>query len=235
MGRKQKNAPKRFDGRTNRSGPATRQFNRLLAPLGLRLLPVTGDGNCFFRACAVQFQILGRNHAPRDVCDHTKLRQRVCDFLQENRQLYAPYVEAEALDSESDTAASFDEYIHKMRQDGIWAGHLEVHALSAMLETEIIIYLLQAPSYRIRHTDGPSQRQLQLAYHENQHYDAVLPTEIDPRGGRPKELQSYASNDPDRRFPRQETARRQSTPKHRRGDIHRGSIRTENALRVLEL
>jgi hypothetical protein len=182
MGRRRRDLPSKESRRANRAGPAARQFNRLLAPLGMRLLPVPGDGNCFFRACAVQFQILGRNHAPRDICDHMKLRQRVCDYLCENRKVYAPYLEAEALGTGCNAVVDFDGYVKKMRVDGVWAGHLEVHALSAMLESEMIIYLLDAPSYRIRHSDGPVQRVLRLAYYENQHYDAVLPTDIQHPG-----------------------------------------------------
>jgi hypothetical protein len=235
MGRKQKAAQRKEGSRANRGGSASRQFNRLLAPLGLRLLPVAGDGNCFFRACAVQFRILGRNHAPRDICDHEKLRQRVCDFLLENRQLYAPYVEAEVASAESDAAVCYDEYVRKMRQDGVWAGHLEIHALSAMLETEIIIYLAQAPSYRIRNTDRPVHRQLQLAYHENQHYDAVLPSNIDADETRIDGLQGFVVSETGKRSHKKSTTRRRSAAARHRGDFCGERLGTENMLRVLEL
>ncbi|XP_073274317.1 OVARIAN TUMOR DOMAIN-containing deubiquitinating enzyme 7-like isoform X2 [Primulina huaijiensis] len=81
--------------------------------LGLKIVQVTPDGNCFFRALADQLE--GNEDK------HEKYRNMVVRFIKNNREMFEPFVEDEV---------SFDEYRRSMGQEGNWSGHVELQAAS---------------------------------------------------------------------------------------------------------
>eukprot|EP00850_Spirogloea_muscicola_P012419 SM000080S22934 [mRNA] locus=s80:259401:265942:+ [translate_table: standard] len=104
----------------------TGAFRDQLRVLGLGIREVAGDGNCFFRAVADQLE--GSEDG------HSKYRQDTVDFMEANREQFEPFVE----DDEP-----FDKYCKSMREDGAWAGHMELQALSLLRKCNICIHQIK--------------------------------------------------------------------------------------------
>ena len=85
------------------------KFRLQLAQYGLRLKEMVGDGNCLFRSIADQLE--GNEKL------HRKYRQEAVDYLEQNKEHYAPFIE----DDET-----IDQYIADMSRDGVWGGQLEI-------------------------------------------------------------------------------------------------------------
>jgi OTU domain-containing protein 3 len=102
-------------------------LNEQLDLLGLKICPVTADGNCFFRAIADQLDGQEEQHAI--------YRQSVVDYVQEHREEFEPFVEDEV---------PFNEYCSAMREDGTWAGHMELQATSLVTGCNICIHQVKA-------------------------------------------------------------------------------------------
>ncbi|KAK2448891.1 Cysteine proteinases superfamily protein [Trifolium repens] len=98
----------------------TAQFRTQLDALGLRIVEVTADGNCFFRALADQLE--GNEE------EHRKYRSMVVKHILET---FEPFIEDEV---------PFDEYFQTMDNDGTWAGHMEVQAASLVTHSNVCIH-----------------------------------------------------------------------------------------------
>lgn len=121
--------------RQNRPGD-TAKFSAQLAALGLRIVHVTADGNCFFRAIADQLE--------GDEEEYTKYRQMVVEYIMKHREDFEPFVEDDM---------PFDEYCRSMQEDGTWAGHMELQAASLVTQTNICIHRHMSPRWHIRNFD----------------------------------------------------------------------------------
>ncbi|KAG0586590.1 hypothetical protein KC19_2G102200 [Ceratodon purpureus] len=131
-------------------------LNQQLGLLGLKVVPVTADGNCFFRAVADQLE--GNEE------QHTKYRQMVVDYLQEHREDFEPFVEDEV---------PFDDYCKTMREGCTWAGHMELQATSLVTRTNICIHQLMTPRWHIRNFNTADTKTVHLSYHDGEHYNSV--------------------------------------------------------------
>lgn len=131
-------------------------LNQQLGLLGLKVVPVTADGNCFFRAVAEQLE--GNEE------QHSKYRQMVVDYLQEHREDFEPFVEDEV---------PFDDYCKTMREGCTWAGHMELQATSLVTRTNICIHQLKTPRWHIRNFDTADTKTVHLSYHDGEHYNSV--------------------------------------------------------------
>ena len=176
---------------------ARRRFDEMLRPLGVQVMEVEGDGNCFFRACSAQLQLgdeleegVADDLPFREAPDHMALREAVCEYMWKHREEYQPFIdasvcnEAEAGDqsvssNDEGRARELEVYVERMRREGVWAGHVEIHATSALCHADITVYMLNSPSYSVRYADStgkhPAPRQFRLAYYDTGHYDAVVP------------------------------------------------------------
>lgn len=107
---------------------------------------IKGDGNCVFRA--VSDQLYGNED------HHMVLRAQAVEFMALSRDLMEAFVIGE----------SYDEYIGRMAKEGVWAGHLELQALSVALQVNIIVHHLQtAPAILNNFSyDNPA---LHLSFH----------------------------------------------------------------------
>ncbi|KAL0395816.1 UNVERIFIED_CONTAM: OVARIAN TUMOR DOMAIN-containing deubiquitinating enzyme 7 [Sesamum calycinum] len=101
----------------------TSDFRAQLDVLGLKIIEVTADGNCFFRALADQLE--GNED------EHEKYRNMVVRFIKNNREMFEPFVEDEV---------PFDEYCRSMGEDGTWAGNMELQAASLVTRSNICIH-----------------------------------------------------------------------------------------------
>ncbi|RDY00880.1 OTU domain-containing protein 3, partial [Mucuna pruriens] len=134
----------------------TSQFRTQLDALGLRIVEVTADGNCFFRALADQLE--GNEEK------HRKYRSMVVKHILDNQEMFEPFIEDEV---------PFDEYCQSMENDGTWAGHMELQAASLVTRSNICIHRNMSPRWYIRNFDDRGVRMIHLSYHDGEHYNSV--------------------------------------------------------------
>ena len=133
-------------------------FKIQLAALGLRIIPVAADGNCFFRAIA--HQIEGNEE------EHSRYREMVVEYIMQHREDFEPFVEDDV---------NFDFYCESMKESGTWAGHMEIQAASLVTRTNICIHRLRSPILNISNFDTETTCTLNFSYHARRHYNSVIP------------------------------------------------------------
>ncbi|CAL5197722.1 unnamed protein product [Lathyrus oleraceus] len=134
----------------------TSQFRTQVDALGLRIVEVTADGNCFFRSLADQLE--GNEE------EHRKYRSMVVKHILDNREMFEPFIEDEV---------PFDEYCQTMENDGTWAGHMELQAASLVTRSNVCIHRNMFPRWYIRNFDDCQVRMVHLSYHDGEHYNSV--------------------------------------------------------------
>ncbi|OMO56635.1 Ovarian tumor, otubain [Corchorus capsularis] len=141
------------------------QFRAQLDALGLKIIQLTADGNCFFRALADQLE--------GDEEEHGKYRSMVVQYIVKNREMFEPFIEDDV---------PFDEYCQSMEKDGTWAGHMELQAASLVTRRNICIHRNMSPRWYIKNFDDRGARMVHLSYHDGEHYNSVRLKE-DPCNG----------------------------------------------------
>lgn len=132
------------------------EFRAQLDALGLKIIQVTSDGNCFFRALGDQLE--GNEE------EHEKYRDMTVKFIRNNHDMFEPFIEDDV---------PFDEYCESMEKDGTWAGHMELQAASLVTHTNICIHRHMSPRWYIQNFDNRESRMLHLSYHDGEHYNSV--------------------------------------------------------------
>ncbi|KAM0942738.1 putative ubiquitinyl hydrolase 1 [Dioscorea sansibarensis] len=132
------------------------QFRSQLDALGLKIVQITADGNCLFRALADQLE--GNEE------EHTKYRHMVVQYILNHREEFEPFIEDDV---------PFDEYCQSMEKDGTWAGHMELQAASLVTRVNICIHRAMSPRWYIRNFQGQEARMIHLSYHGGEHYNSV--------------------------------------------------------------
>ncbi|XP_074377737.1 OVARIAN TUMOR DOMAIN-containing deubiquitinating enzyme 7 isoform X3 [Apium graveolens] len=132
------------------------EFRAQLDALGLKIIHMTADGNCFFRALADQLE--GNED------EHMKYRKMVVDFIRNNQETYEPFMEDQV---------PFDEYCQSMENDGTWAGHMELQAASLVTHSNICIHQKMSPRWYIQNFDNRDAQMIHLSYHDEEHYNSV--------------------------------------------------------------
>lgn len=132
------------------------QFRSQLDALGLKIIQVTADGNCFFRALADQLE--------GDEEKHDKYRSMVVQYIRNHQEEFAPFIEDEV---------PFDEYCKSMEDDGTWAGNMELQAASLATRSNVCIHRFMSPRWYIKNFDSHGTRMVHLSYHDNEHYNSV--------------------------------------------------------------
>ncbi|XP_019183593.1 PREDICTED: OTU domain-containing protein 3 isoform X3 [Ipomoea nil] len=132
------------------------EFRAQLDALGLKIIQVTADGNCFFRAIGDQLE--------GDEDKHEKYRSMVVQYIRKNREMFEPFIEDEV---------PFDEYCESMEKDGTWAGHMELQATSLVTHSNICIHRHMFPRWYIRNFDNREAQMIHLSYHDGEHYNSV--------------------------------------------------------------
>ncbi|KAK1292103.1 hypothetical protein QJS10_CPB17g02360 [Acorus calamus] len=126
-------------------------FCSQLDALGLKIIKVTADGNCFFRALA--YQLEGNEE------EHLKYRHMVVQYILNHREEFEPFIEDDV---------PFDEYCQSMEKDGTWAGHMELQAASLVTHTQI-----NSPRWYIKNFQSHESNMIHLSYHDGEHYNIV--------------------------------------------------------------
>ncbi|KAK9012937.1 hypothetical protein V6N11_040967 [Hibiscus sabdariffa] len=165
--RQQKPKPKKQHPQVKRQGKQAdiSQFLAWLDALGLKIIKVTADGNCFFRALADQLE--------GDEEQHGKYRSMVVQYIMKNREMFEPFIEDDV---------PFDEYCQSMEKDGTWAGHMELQAASLVTHRNICIHRHMSPRWYIKNFDDRATHMVHLSYHDEEHYNSVRSKE-DPCNG----------------------------------------------------
>uniref|UniRef100_A0A0E0H785 OTU domain-containing protein n=1 Tax=Oryza nivara TaxID=4536 RepID=A0A0E0H785_ORYNI len=100
------------------------EFRAQLDSLGLKIIEVSADGNCFFRAMGDQLE--GNEE------EHMKYRAMIVQYIKEHRVDFEPFIEDEE---------PFEKYCDSMLEDGTWAGHMELQAASILTRKNICIHM----------------------------------------------------------------------------------------------
>ncbi|KAJ1694920.1 hypothetical protein LUZ63_011618 [Rhynchospora breviuscula] len=132
------------------------EFLAQLDLLGLKIIEVVADGNCFFRSLADQLE--GNEE------EHTKYRSMVVQYIRNHREDFEPFIEDEML---------FDDYCKSMEEDGTWAGHMELQAASLVIRTNICIHQFNSPRWYIQNFSSHDVNMIHLSYHHGEHYNSV--------------------------------------------------------------
>uniref|UniRef100_A0A0E0PFH2 OTU domain-containing protein n=1 Tax=Oryza rufipogon TaxID=4529 RepID=A0A0E0PFH2_ORYRU len=133
------------------------EFRAQLDSLGLKIIEVSADGNCFFRAMGDQLE--GNEE------EHMKYRAMIVQYIKEHRVDFEPFIEDEE---------PFEKYCDSMLEDGTWAGHMELQAASILKRKNICIHMLNSPRWYIRNfSDREATSMIHLSYHQGEHYNSV--------------------------------------------------------------
>lgn len=134
-------------------------MGKQLRRVGLAIRDVRRDGNCLFRA--VSDQVYGTEE------HHAHVRKWTCDFMEQNEERFLPWF--------GDEDQSYGEYVEHMRTDGVWAGHIEIQAISLVFEVNIRIHQCSKPSYTIHNHAEDDAPAIHMFYHFGEHYASVRP------------------------------------------------------------
>ncbi|KAH6760260.1 SEC-C motif-containing protein / OTU-like cysteine protease family protein [Perilla frutescens var. frutescens] len=179
--------------------------------LGLKIIQVTADGNCFFRALADQLE--------GDEDQHEKYRSMVVGFIKNNREMFEPFVEDEV---------PFDEYCQSMGEDGTWAGHMELQAASLVTDSNICIHRHMSPRWYIQNFDKHEARMIHLSYHDGEHYNSVRSKE-DTCSGSARTIVIKGDADLSAKSNQPKAATRKSREECRRNAVYEDSIKLAKA------
>nr|GEW14898.1 OTU domain-containing protein 3 isoform X1 [Tanacetum cinerariifolium] len=144
------------NGKKNGKKSDITEFRAQLDALGLKIIEVTADGNCFFRSLADQLD--------GDEDKHEKYRKMVVQYIMKNRENFEPFIEDEV---------PFDEYCQSMEKDGTWAGNMELQAASLVTHSNICIHLKSSPRWYIKNFSDHEAQMIHLSYHDWEHYNSV--------------------------------------------------------------
>jgi len=132
-----------------------------LAPRGLRIIDISADGHCLYRAVA--YQLGGEN-------DFWKVRGLCADELKSSESEFSPFAEFED---------SYDNYVDRVRSSAEWGGQLELQCLAKALKRQIIVYCAESSPLEIGSIVDNDQDPIRLSYHKHyyalgEHYNAVV-------------------------------------------------------------
>jgi len=129
-----------------------------LAPLGLQVREIPGDGNCLFRAVSDQLEGNSRNHL--------EYRVNTVTYMEHFREDFEPFVEDDV---------PFDRHAANLRKSGTFAGNDALVALARYLKVSIVIHQAGQPVWQINGCSDESvkPRQIHLSYHNGEHYNSV--------------------------------------------------------------
>lgn len=148
-------------------------FSQILKKeMGYEIVEQEGDGNCLFRAVALQ--VYG------DSSMHDRIRQQCLDFMARDPEHFAPFVVDETGSDEATTETNrtaFSLYIRRKRQSGVHGNNPEIQAMSELFNRPVEVYTPDRGSQPLNifqtgytTTDTP----IRLSYHDGNHYNAVI-------------------------------------------------------------
>ncbi|TIA98844.1 hypothetical protein E3P94_02359 [Wallemia ichthyophaga] len=144
--------------RTNNVIDDTKDYERDLKTqvdsMGLYTVDTPTDGSCMFHA--ISDQMYGDNKF------HLELRNSTCNYLEENEDLYAGFIEDDQ---------TYSQHVDNMRDPTTYGGHLELSALANI--TRHSIKVIQPNLIYVVTADNTLPPNLYVAYHNWEHYSSV--------------------------------------------------------------
>eukprot|EP00518_Triparma_eleuthera_P023386 CAMPEP_0197549124 /NCGR_PEP_ID=MMETSP1320-20131121/3095_1 /TAXON_ID=91990 /ORGANISM="Bolidomonas sp., Strain RCC2347" /LENGTH=342 /DNA_ID=CAMNT_0043109289 /DNA_START=23 /DNA_END=1051 /DNA_ORIENTATION=+ len=129
-------------------------------PAHLELVAVPGDGNCLFRALALQ--IFG------DQSFHTELRAKAVAFMERNREAFESFVGVVG-------GENWEEYLERKARDGVYGNNIEIQAISELFNRPIYIFTpTSSTPINTFHSDYTDPPLYVVYYAASEHYDALL-------------------------------------------------------------
>lgn len=155
----------------NESGARNVEFQKLkemLKEQGLQIFEIPSDGNCLYNAVAHQV-----NHR-KTRTDSKQLRKQAAEYMRENADDFLPFLTTESGDLF--TQSDFDKYCCDLEKTTTWGGHLEIKALSHVLNQPIIVMQSNGPVITVG--EGCHGDPVTVVYHRHafglgEHYNSV--------------------------------------------------------------
>ena len=144
--------------------PWEKEFHELssrLMPLNLSLMKIEADGNCLFRAFALQ--LTGSEDG------HSSLRKECVDYMQCHSADFAPFL---------DEGVSLASYCAMMRRPEMWGGQPEIQALSVFKGVNVFVFQgADEGTVEMTNFEDENIPLVILSYHSKQkHYNAIIPS-----------------------------------------------------------
>jgi hypothetical protein len=141
------------------------KLRQQLRDAGLKIVPIAGDGNCLFRALA--HQLFGSD------ARHIEVRRACVAEMERDPDSYRPFLsDSEGVESRAD----FFKYLEDMRLPRRWGGHTELVAASRAYNVNVVVHRLGQPVRKeAAPLSGKASRDIQLSYHDANHYASVCP------------------------------------------------------------
>jgi OTU domain-containing protein 5 len=117
------------------------------------------DGNCLFRAIALQ--IYG------DSSMHDDIRARCCDFMAQDPQHFGSFIINEG----------FSDYIARKRQSGVHGNNPEIQAISELFNRPVEVFtpnFVEKPMNIFHAEYKTADEPIRVSYHDGNHYNAVI-------------------------------------------------------------
>lgn len=160
----------------NKDGPRSIEINairQLLLKRGLALHSISSDGNCLYNAVRHQLQTTGRS-----VDDISILRNKTADYILANKEFLICYmINPETGNCYNDV--EFEKYCSDLRSTSAWGGHIEIRALSQILQVPIEVIQAVGP-VTVQGDDKFKGPNLIITYHRHmyslgEHYNSTKP------------------------------------------------------------
>lgn len=178
-----------------------------LKPGGLRMMEVPADGNCLYRAVAMQVTQDDDDEGggggggdgdgdgddgegngggtSRKCAGYEEMRAKCAEELLQNRSDYEPFTELEV-----HHCPTYETYVDRVRSTSEWGGQVELRALCHALKRKIVVYSADGPPIAMgeefatgrddeREGEG---RTIRVSFHRRyyalgEHYNAVFPVD----------------------------------------------------------
>jgi len=142
------------------------------------------DGNCLFNSivCSLYWEINKQKLDKKlQKINAMNLRQNCVDKLETlftYDEMIQMLIHQEVI--ENDDIHNAQDYLNRMRCDGIWGGNLEIIAISKLLNTSIDVYIQKNRKFKLiggYSIENNNNQHIRLFYRGNSHYD-FIPSKI---------------------------------------------------------
>ncbi|CAI4063405.1 hypothetical protein SKDZ_08G0290 [Saccharomyces kudriavzevii ZP591] len=138
----------------------------------LKQVDIQPDGHCLFASILDQLKL---RHDPEELYSDLnvmKLRSLSCNYVQEHKDDFVPYL----LDEQTMQIQDIDEYTKEMEHTAQWGGEIEILALSRVFDCPISILMSGRP-VQIYNEEG-KKAELKLVYYKHtyslgEHYNSL--------------------------------------------------------------
>lgn len=138
--------------------------------LKLKQIDIQPDGHCLFASILDQLKYRHKD-VPEDY-DVYKLRQLACEYIDEHKDDFIPYLFDETIMQLQD----IDEYIKELETTAKWGGEIEIISLANIFDCPISVLISGAATHKVN--ESGSKPELKLVYYKHsyslgEHYNSL--------------------------------------------------------------